>query len=150
MFTGVAPNCIRKDFIFWNHYKVPVIDTIVSARIACQSYPEFQSTQQIQLRLRKFATYLVAKASKHVVARSEVTQMNKARRAALEKIATGIQQLIDELETLREEEEEYRDNMPENMQVSDKYVNAEEAISNMSDAADCLESAVSSIESATE
>ena len=42
--------------------------------------------------------------------------MNKVRRSKLEKIAEAITDLKEQLETLQEEEEEYRDNMPENLQ----------------------------------
>ena len=50
---------------------------------------------------------------------------------------------MSELECLKEEEEEYRDNMPENLQGSERYERADEAC-------DSLDSAYSSLEEAIE
>lgn len=41
--------------------------------------------------------------------------MNKRRRKALEEVVIKIQEAVNELENLREEEEEYRDNFPDNL-----------------------------------
>lgn len=41
--------------------------------------------------------------------------MNKMRRKALQEILDKAQELQSMLETLRDEEEEYRDNIPENL-----------------------------------
>ena len=41
--------------------------------------------------------------------------MNKARRKELQTIQEQLEELLDALETLQEEGEEYRDNMPENL-----------------------------------
>ena len=51
---------------------------------------------------------------------------------------------------LQAEEEEYRDNMPENLQGSERYEAADAAVDNMSSAVDALDEAISSIESAQE
>ena len=53
-------------------------------------------------------------------------------------------------EYLQAEEEEYRDNIPENMQESERYEKADEACDNLSSAVDSLEEAISSIEAAIE
>lgn len=45
---------------------------------------------------------------------------------------------------------EYRDNIPENMQESERYEKADEACDNLSSAVDSLEEAISSIEAAIE
>ena len=45
--------------------------------------------------------------------------MNKQRRARIEDIANQISSLCQELEELRDEEQEYMDNMPENLQGSE-------------------------------
>lgn len=42
--------------------------------------------------------------------------MNKARRAALSEIQDTLTDLQEQIQALMEEEEEYRDNMPENFQ----------------------------------
>lgn len=46
--------------------------------------------------------------------------MNKERRKSLREIQSKLDRLGQDLETLKEEEEEYRDNMPENLQESDQ------------------------------
>ena len=60
--------------------------------------------------------------------------MNKYRRKELSTLLSTLEEVKDTLETLKEEEEEYRDNMPENLWGSERYEKAEEAISNMEDA----------------
>ena len=50
------------------------------------------------------------------------------------------------LQELQEQEEEYRDNMPENLQGSEKYERADEACSNLSDAYDSLQDAIDNLE----
>ena len=54
------------------------------------------------------------------------------------------------MEELQEEEEDYRDNMPENMQGGERYEKADEVASNLEDAVGSLEDAISSIEAAIE
>ena len=53
-------------------------------------------------------------------------------------------------EDTQAEEEEYRDNIPENMQESERYEKADEACDNLSEAVDNLEEVISSIEAAIE
>ena len=53
--------------------------------------------------------------------------MNKARRKNLQAIIDQLEALKGSLEDLRAEEEEYRDNIPENMQESERYEKADEA-----------------------
>ena len=57
--------------------------------------------------------------------------MNKQRRARIEEIANQISSLCQELEELRDEEQEYMNNMPENLQQSDRYYAAEDAVRNL-------------------
>ena len=76
--------------------------------------------------------------------------MNKARRKALDEVISKIEEAKELLENLQAEEEEYRDNMPENLQVSERYEAADAAVDNMSSAVDALDEAISSIESAQE
>lgn len=76
--------------------------------------------------------------------------MNKMRRKQLDEVIAKIEEAKELLEVLQEEEEEYRDNMPENLQGSEKYERADEAVDNMSSAVDALEEAISYIESAQE
>lgn len=76
--------------------------------------------------------------------------MNKARRKALDEVISKIEEAKELLENLQAEEEEYRDNMPENLQSSERYEAADAAVDNMSSAVDALDEAISSIESAQE
>lgn len=76
--------------------------------------------------------------------------MNKARRKALDEVISKIEEAKELLENLQAEEEEYRDNMPENLQGSERHEAADAAVDNMSSAVDALDEAISSIESAQE
>ena len=76
--------------------------------------------------------------------------MNRIRRKALNDIKDQIEMLRCTLEQLAEEEEEYRDNMPENLQGSERYEKADEACDSLDEAINNLEEAVSSIEAAIE
>ena len=76
--------------------------------------------------------------------------MNKARRKALDEVISKIEEAKEPLENLQAEEEEYRDNMPESLQGSERYEAADAAVDNMSSAVDALDEAISSIESAQE
>lgn len=76
--------------------------------------------------------------------------MNKIRRKNLQAIIDQLDELKGGLEDLQAEEEEYRDNIPENMQKSERYEKADEACDNLSSAVDSLEEAISSIEAAIE
>lgn len=76
--------------------------------------------------------------------------MNKARRKALDEVISKIEEAKELLENLQAEEEEYRDNMPKNLQGSERYEAADAAVDNMSSAVDALDEAISSIESAQE
>ena len=69
---------------------------------------------------------------------------------ALDEVISKIEEAKELLENLQAEEEEYRDNMPENLQGSERYEAADAAVDNMSSAVDALDEAISSIESAQE
>ena len=76
--------------------------------------------------------------------------MNRVRRKNLQGIIDQLVELKGSLEDLQTEEEEYRDNMPENLQGSERYEQADDACSNLSDAVDNLDEVISSIEAAIE
>lgn len=65
--------------------------------------------------------------------------MNKIRRKNLQSIIDQLEELKGSLEDLQAEEEEYRDNIPENMQESERYEKADEACDNLSAAVDRAE-----------
>ena len=74
--------------------------------------------------------------------------MNEARRACIEAIRTKIEELIGELAEIQSEEEEYRDNMPENLQGSERYENADAACTSLESAGCSLQEALDTLEEA--
>jgi alcohol dehydrogenase YqhD (iron-dependent ADH family) len=71
--------------------------------------------------------------------------MNKERRETIARLSKRFYELQDELEDIRfeienvkDEEQEYFDNMPENLQVSDRGVSAESAVDALEQAHDAL------------
>ncbi|MBJ0457546.1 hypothetical protein ITX49_17020 [Enterococcus casseliflavus] len=73
--------------------------------------------------------------------------MNAKRRKSLKEIFEQVSELKNQLENLREEEEEYTENMPENLWGSERYEKSQEHINDMREAEDNLESAINLIES---
>jgi flagellar biosynthesis chaperone FliJ len=76
--------------------------------------------------------------------------MNKERRKNLQSVMALIEDAKEQLELLAEEEEEYIENMPENLQGSGRCERAEEALEYMQEAINYIEDAVDNINSAIE
>lgn len=81
--------------------------------------------------------------------------MNKQRRKSIESLKETIAELAgklddlrNEVETIKDDEQEYHDNMPESLQNGDKGSNAQEAISCLEQAYDAIDSAISSLSDA--
>lgn len=74
--------------------------------------------------------------------------MNKQRRKEIDRIADELRNIHSLLEDLQNEEQEYLDNMPENMQQGDRGQQAEEAISALEDAVSSIDEAISRLEDA--
>lgn len=74
--------------------------------------------------------------------------MNKLRREAIAAIAEKLEELKSDIETLKDEEGEYYDNMPESLQGSEKGEKAEAAVSAFESAMDSIDEALSSLEEA--
>lgn len=74
--------------------------------------------------------------------------MNNTRRKALQSIIDKLDDLKFDIEILQEEEEDYRDNIPENLQGSERYEKAEEACDNLDSAVYSLEEVIDYITSA--
>jgi len=72
--------------------------------------------------------------------------MNKTRRKALEELLDKIAEIRNLVEAIKDEEEEYRDNIPENLQGSKRYETAEAACDVLCEAVDLLEEAANKIE----
>ncbi|MBC1339429.1 hypothetical protein HB837_14615 [Listeria innocua] len=76
--------------------------------------------------------------------------MNAKRRKAITKSLGIIQEQLDSLDIFIEEEQEYIDNFPENLEGSYRYEKAEEALADLEFARDALLDSFSYLESATE
>ena len=76
--------------------------------------------------------------------------MNKQRRNVLAEIRTKLEELYDILEEVKNEEECCKDNMPENLQNTERYERMEEAVDNLESALSSLEEVIEYIENAEE
>lgn len=72
--------------------------------------------------------------------------MNDARRKLLRQLATDLQVIASTLDGLKDEEQEYYDNMPESFQNGDKGEKAQAAIDALQEAWDSIDSAATQIE----
>lgn len=72
--------------------------------------------------------------------------MNKVRRKRIDEVISKLQDLQSEINDILEEETDYRDNIPENMQQSERYENAENNCDNLQYASDSIDEAVSYLE----
>ncbi len=70
--------------------------------------------------------------------------MNKQRRKEIEDLHDNLQNLLETLETIMEEEEEYKDKLPENM--LNRIEQSENAIYSMQEAWECITSAINTLE----
>lgn len=76
--------------------------------------------------------------------------MNKIRRKKLQEIIDRANSILCDLEELKEEEEAYRDTIPENLHNSERYEKAETACDSLYEAISYLEEATQNIEIAIE
>ncbi len=76
--------------------------------------------------------------------------MNKQRRKEIQTISNDLLPLMTSIEDLLAEEQDYFDNMPENLQSSEKAEIAENAISNLEEALDNIRECVDNLESILE
>ena len=76
--------------------------------------------------------------------------MNNTRRQRIEELSLQVADLKDLLEEIMSEEEEYRDNMPESLQTSERYEISETASDNMDSALSSLEEAIEYLDYARE
>jgi len=71
--------------------------------------------------------------------------MNNKRRKSLSILHDKIEEIKTELETIRDGEQEYVDNIPESLQSSDKYEAAESAVLDMDDIINSLDDSINTI-----
>lgn len=83
--------------------------------------------------------------------------MNKQRRKEISRIIEEIESAVStakekleelqiDIESVRDEEQEYMDNMPENLQGSERYETAEQAVDNLDNAASSIEELIEAID----
>ena len=60
--------------------------------------------------------------------------MNKQRRKDIDRIIDNIEQVREEMQTVLQEEQDYLDNIPENLQSSERYETAQEAVNALEEA----------------
>lgn len=76
--------------------------------------------------------------------------MNKERRNRIEELRDNLQQYQEELGSLASEERDYVDNMPENLQQSERGEQAEAAASALEEAETELENLIATLGTAME
>lgn len=76
--------------------------------------------------------------------------MNNDRRKSIDKIISALGGLLSDAETIRDEEQDAFDNMPESLQQGEKGDKAQEAISNLEEAISSIESARDALDNAKE
>ena len=74
--------------------------------------------------------------------------MNQARRKKIEAVKMQLEALSDDIDNILSDEQDYYDNIPENLQGSERASIAEDAISALENAVDSLSEAISSLEEA--
>lgn len=76
--------------------------------------------------------------------------MNKERRKAIDDLMESVEECKNQLEMIRDAEQEAYDNLPEGIQMSERGEVMETAISNLEEAYDSLDSVLESLEAAKE
>ena len=74
--------------------------------------------------------------------------MNKARRKEIDSVIEALEEAKEQLEVIRDDEQDYFDNMPESFQYAEKGEAAEEAISNLDYAIDQIDEVIENAASA--
>ena len=74
--------------------------------------------------------------------------MNKQRRKDIDAIVEQFEEIKNAIQCVYDEEEEYRDNIPENMQSSERYETADAACSALDDALNNIDEAIDNLTSA--
>lgn len=72
--------------------------------------------------------------------------MNNKRRKEIKNIINQLNILKDEINNIADDEQDYYDNMPENLQGSERGMVSEDALSNLSDASDSIDEVIECLE----
>lgn len=76
--------------------------------------------------------------------------MNKDRRARIQALINKLEDIKEDIDFIKDEEQEYYDNMPENFQMGEKGDKAQEAIDNLDYAYSSIDEVVEYLEEALE
>jgi uncharacterized membrane protein len=71
--------------------------------------------------------------------------MNNLRRKEINALISDLEELQARLEIVRDEETEYRDNMPENLQGSEKFEQADQYCTELDEACDNISSTIDNL-----
>ena len=76
--------------------------------------------------------------------------MNKARRAELNRIINTIYELQSDIDAIKADEENARDNMPESLQGTERYEAMDAAVDELDDALSSIDDVIEHLEGAME
>jgi hypothetical protein len=71
--------------------------------------------------------------------------MNRERRKKIQLVATELEILVNKISEIQDEEQESLDNMPENLQFSERAFAAEDAIDTLGEAIDTVNEAINAL-----
>lgn len=74
--------------------------------------------------------------------------MNKQRRKDIDTIIQALEEIREQIQFVLEEEQEYLDNIPENLQNSERYETAETAVQELEEADGSIDNIIEHLESA--
>jgi len=72
--------------------------------------------------------------------------MNNTRRKAIQVLIDKLEEIKGEIEAMQQEEQDYIDNVPENLQGGERYSQAEEAVSNIEYSVDNVQEAIDNLQ----
>lgn len=76
--------------------------------------------------------------------------MNKARRKQISEIINALEIAMSSIDSVRDDEQYYLDNIPENLQGSDRYSIAEDAVDNLDNAYDSIQEVIDYLSAAAD
>ena len=74
--------------------------------------------------------------------------MNKQRRKDIDTLIQALEEIRTQIQFVLEEEQEYLDNMPENLQNSERYETAQTAVSELEEADGSIDDIIEHLENA--
>lgn len=78
--------------------------------------------------------------------RKEISRIIEEIESAVSTAKEKLEELQSSIESVRDEEQECMDNMPENLQGSERYETAEQAVENLDSAASSIEELIEAID----